>query len=131
MVNRRSNAVDVHVGCRIRQRRTETGMSQTELGNELGLTFQQVQKYEKGSNRVGAGRLADIAKAFGVEVGYFYEGAPGSSGNVLPPAKMETARKRSEVAVSLEGAAVIESLTAMRPTLRRAMVKIARVLAGV
>lgn len=66
--------VDVHVGSRIRLRRTILRISQECLADHLGITFQQVQKYENGSNRVGASRLYAISKALDVEVGYFYEG---------------------------------------------------------
>lgn len=69
---------DAHVGSRIRMRRTLIGMSQEKLGEALGVTFQQVQKYEKGSNRVGAGRLQNIGTVLGVPVSYFYEGLPGN-----------------------------------------------------
>ena len=65
---------DIEVGQRIRARRMAQGMSQTELGNLLGVTFQQVQKYEKGVNRVGAGRLTKIAEVLGVPVGSFFTG---------------------------------------------------------
>jgi transcriptional regulator with XRE-family HTH domain len=65
---------DKHIGLRIRLRRISIGMSQERLGEILGLTFQQVQKYEKGMNRVGAGRLVEVAEALGVTVGYFFEG---------------------------------------------------------
>src|SRR5215218_2297310 len=68
--------VDQHVGRRIRMRRMMIGLSQEKLGAALGLTFQQVQKYEKGSNRVGASRLLEIAGVLGVGVEYFYEGLP-------------------------------------------------------
>jgi len=67
------NPIDVHVGTRIRLRRTLLGMSQERLGELLGLTFQQVQKYERGANRVGASRLFDLARVLDVSVGYFYE----------------------------------------------------------
>jgi transcriptional regulator with XRE-family HTH domain len=69
------NPTDVHVGARIRQRRTMLGMSQEKLGDALGLTFQQVQKYERGTNRVGASRLWDLSRILGVPVSYFYSGA--------------------------------------------------------
>jgi len=72
----KSHPVDAHVGVRMRQRRTLLGMSQTKLGEAVGVTFQQVQKYENGANRVSAGRLYEIAKALGVTVQYFYETAP-------------------------------------------------------
>ena len=80
-----TNSDDIEVGQRIRARRMAQGMSQTELGNLLGVTFQQVQKYEKGVNRVGAGRLARIADTLGVPIGFFFDGAPGpksAAGNV-------------------------------------------------
>ena len=65
---------DVHVGRRLRQRRTILGMSQEKLGDAIGLTFQQIQKYERGANRIGASRLLDVATALQVPVGYFFEG---------------------------------------------------------
>jgi transcriptional regulator with XRE-family HTH domain len=70
------NPVDRHVGARVRSRRILVGMSQEKLGTSLGLTFQQVQKYEKGTNRIGASRLQNIAKTLSVPVSYFFEGAP-------------------------------------------------------
>jgi transcriptional regulator with XRE-family HTH domain len=78
------DAIDIHVGARLRQRRTLLGMSQEKLGEALGLTFQQVQKYERGANRIGAGRLHQIAAVLDVPVAYFFEemprrGAPPSS----------------------------------------------------
>ena len=74
---RRANAMDVHVGTRVRLRRMLLGMSQEKLGEQLGLTFQQVQKYEKGVNRIGAGRLHDLGQVLGVPVQFFYEQVPG------------------------------------------------------
>ncbi|HJS31162.1 MAG TPA: helix-turn-helix transcriptional regulator [Alphaproteobacteria bacterium] len=67
------NPIDIHVGQRVRQRRTLLGMSQEKLGQALGLTFQQVQKYERGANRVGASRLFEMACILDVPVGYFFE----------------------------------------------------------
>jgi transcriptional regulator with XRE-family HTH domain len=74
-----ANPVDVQVGSRVRLRRMLIGMSQERLGELLGLTFQQVQKYEKGLNRIGAGRLFDIARILGVSIDYFYEGLMGAA----------------------------------------------------
>lgn len=68
------NPVDVHVGKRLRQRRTLLGMSQEKLGELLGLTFQQVQKYERGTNRIGSSRLFRLACILDVPVSYFFEG---------------------------------------------------------
>lgn len=69
----RPNPIDVHVGSRVRLRRTLLGMSQEKLGEAIGLTFQQVQKYERGSNRIGASRLFDLARVLDVPVGFFFE----------------------------------------------------------
>ena len=74
MVKKAPNPIDKHVGSRVRMRRVLIGMSQEKLGEALGLTFQQVQKYEKGVNRVGAARLQQIAYALDVPVTFFYDG---------------------------------------------------------
>lgn len=71
--------MDMHVGSRVRLRRTLLGWSQEQLGDALNLTFQQIQKYERGSNRIGAGRLFELAKALGVSVSFFYEGLEDDS----------------------------------------------------
>lgn len=73
---KKSNNVDQHVAQRVRARRAEMGITQTVLAAKLGITFQQVQKYEKGANRVTAGRLYRLSEVFGVEPGYFFEGLP-------------------------------------------------------
>lgn len=67
------NPVDVHVGARVRLRRTLLGLSQEKLGEAIGLTFQQVQKYERGANRIGASRLYDLSRVLQVPVSYFFE----------------------------------------------------------
>jgi len=72
----RPSPIDVHVGSRIRLRRTLMGMSQEKLGEALGLTFQQVQKYERGVNRVGASRLFDLARVLDVPVSFFFDDMP-------------------------------------------------------
>lgn len=69
-----SRDIDAHVGQRLRDRREALGISQGRLGRQLGVTFSQVQKYEKGSNRIGAGRLFQIAEFLGVPPGYFFDG---------------------------------------------------------
>src|ERR1700754_4274279 len=81
--SRRPNPIDVHVGRRVRFRRMLLGMSQEKLGEKLGLTFQQIQKYEKGINRIGASRLFDLAQVLGVSVQFFYEEAPSAEPNQL------------------------------------------------
>jgi transcriptional regulator with XRE-family HTH domain len=72
------NPIDVHVGTQIRRRRTTLGISQEQLAGLLRISFQQVQKYERGVNRVGASRLHDLMRALDVPVGYFFEDAPGT-----------------------------------------------------
>ncbi len=74
---KKPNPIDVHVGSRIRLRRTMLSMSQEKLGEALGITFQQIQKYEKGTNRVGASRLQNISAVLNVPVAFFFEDAPG------------------------------------------------------
>src|SRR6202051_4413622 len=74
------NPIDKHVGSRVRMRRMMLTMSQEKLGTALGLTFQQVQKYEKGTNRIGASRLQQMSQILQVPVSFFCEGAPGPPG---------------------------------------------------
>ena len=76
---RKPNPIDVHVGSRVRLRRTMIGMSQKKLGDALGITFQQIQKYEKGANRIGASRLQQISKVLGTPISFFFEDAPGGT----------------------------------------------------
>lgn len=78
------NPVDIHVGNRVRMYRTLKGMSQEKLGEALGLTFQQVQKYEKGLNRIGASRLWDISQVLDTPIGLFYEGITDETKNLSP-----------------------------------------------
>ncbi len=73
---RKPSPVDVHVGARVRMRRTLLGMTQGTLGDALGLSFQQVQKYENGSNRIGSGRLYDLSRVFDVPIEHFFEDMP-------------------------------------------------------
>ena len=87
----KAHPVDVHVGARLRQRRTALGLSQTALSNAVGLTFQQVQKYERGSNRMGSSRLFEFAKVLGVQVSYFFEEMPS---NVLAGRPLLSERSR-------------------------------------
>ena len=80
MAGKKPNPVDTHVGSRVRLRRMLLGMSQERLGNAMGLTFQQVQKYEKGVNRIGASRLFHISRILDVPVQFFFEEAPQLDG---------------------------------------------------
>ena len=85
--------VDVHVGARLRQRRTLLGMSQTMLGDALGLSFQQVQKYERGTNRIGAGRLFELSWALDVPVEYFFDEMPAEVAAISPAQKHRKAKE--------------------------------------
>jgi transcriptional regulator with XRE-family HTH domain len=76
MINKVPNPIDRHVGARVRMRRMLAGVSQEKLGESLGITFQQVQKYEKGSNRISASRLQHIAQMLDAPVSFFFDGAP-------------------------------------------------------
>ncbi|TCT06246.1 helix-turn-helix domain-containing protein [Aquabacter spiritensis] len=80
MVKKAPNPIDKHVGSRVRMRRMMVGMSQEKLGESLGITFQQIQKYEKGTNRIGASRLQQISVVLAVPVAFFFEGIP-TAGN--------------------------------------------------
>ena len=73
------NPVDIHVGGRMRLRRTLLGLSQEKLGSAVGLTFQQIQKYERGANRIGAGRLYQFSQILDVPVSFFYDDMPGDT----------------------------------------------------
>ncbi len=90
--------IDVHVGARVRARRTLLGMTQTKLGDALGLTFQQVQKYEKGTNRISSSRLFRLTRALDVSIEYFFEDMPAEV-EASSPTK---GRGRSEEPVSYE-----------------------------
>jgi transcriptional regulator with XRE-family HTH domain len=80
----RPHPIDLHVGQRVRMRRTLMGMSQEELGRRLGLTFQQVQKYEKGANRISASRLAEIAGILEVAPTFFFDAMEGEAADAVP-----------------------------------------------
>ena len=90
--NKLPNLIDKHVGRRIRWRRRELKLSQEKLGEMLGLTFQQVQKYEKGVNRISAGRLFEVGKVLDVTINYFYQGVEevGDLQQLALPKKVKT-----------------------------------------
>jgi transcriptional regulator with XRE-family HTH domain len=79
-----ANEIDAHVGSRLRLRRLLLGISQEKLGAALGLTFQQIQKYERGANRVGASRLFDLSRTLDVPVSYFFADMPDETAAVMP-----------------------------------------------
>lgn len=92
-IKRQSNPVDVHVGARLRLRRTLIGLSQSQLGRDIGLTFQQVQKYERGANRIGASRLYDLASILDVPVSFFFDDMPEEIKQKTPEQRRQTDAK--------------------------------------
>jgi transcriptional regulator with XRE-family HTH domain len=97
------NPIDVHVGGRVRLRRTVLGLSQEKLGAAIGLTFQQVQKYERGTNRIGASRLYDLSQVLDVPVAFFFEDYVTSPGLGEPPATGYEAATMQRDALELMG----------------------------
>ena len=87
--------VDVHVGARVRMRRAFLGMSQTKLGDAIGLTFQQVQKYERGANRIGSSRLFDLSRVLDVPVEFFFEDMPRAVAASSPGRRPRKGKHRS------------------------------------
>ncbi len=135
--SRRANPVDVHVGSRVRLRRMLLGMSQEKLGERLGLTFQQVQKYEKGVNRIGASRLFELSKVLGVSVGFFYDEAPEITGahSQIPVeigfAEMPNENYTSDFLSSREGLELNKAFARISdPKVRRTIVELVRSLAN-
>ena len=131
MAKKAPNPVDKHVGSRVRMRRIMLGMSQEKLGDALSLTFQQVQKYEKGTNRIGASRLQHISNILQVPVAFFFEGAPSVPG--APHAK-STAPSPDYVADFLATSAGLELIKAFTrikdAKLRRRIVDLVEEIAG-
>jgi transcriptional regulator with XRE-family HTH domain len=133
--SRRPNPIDAHVGSRVRLRRMLLGMSQEKLGERLGLTFQQVQKYEKGVNRIGASRLFDLAQILGVPVQFFYEEAPTSAAAHAEAAPGFAERPSEsyviEFLASREGLELNKAFMRVSDArTRRAIVELVRALAG-
>lgn len=132
---RRANTVDSHVGARVRLRRMLLGMSQEKLGESLGLTFQQVQKYEKGVNRIGASRLFDLAHVLGVPVQFFYDEIDSSDHNQSSPLAGFAERPSDTYVVdflgSREGLELNKAFVRIAdPKVRRSVIDLVRSLAG-
>src|ERR1700692_4944469 len=131
MAKKAPNPIDKHVGSRVRMRRLMLSMSQEKLGGALGLTFQQVQKYEKGTNRIGASRLQHISHILQVPVSFFFEGAPRPSG--APVDKGAPALSPSYVSDFLatsDGLALTKAFMRIKePMLRRRIVKLVQQIA--
>jgi len=133
-IKKAPNPVDKHVGSRVRMRRILIGMSQEKLGESLGLTFQQVQKYEKGTNRIGASRLQQISQILGVPVEFFFDGAPTPGNGISGPAGFSDSAETRYVADFLstsEGVQLTRAFVKIRdPKLRRKIVELVTTLSG-
>ena len=131
---RRPNPIDIHVGNRVRLQRMLIGISQEKLGERLGLTFQQVQKYEKGINRIGASRLFELSRVLGVPVQFFYDEAPlGSSAPAAAPGFAERGPDSQvfEFLSSREGLELNRAFSRITdPKVRKSVLDLVRSLAG-
>lgn len=123
--------VDKHVGSRVRMRRILVGMSQERLGEALGITFQQVQKYEKGTNRIGASRLQQIAQVLGVPVTYLFEGAPQERAEGEPAfAEADQTNYSFDLLQTADGVQLAKAFMSIEdPKLRRRVVELVNTLA--
>ena len=123
MSTKAPNPVDRYVGSRVRMRRIMLGMSQEKLGDALGLTFQQVQKYEKGTNRVGASRIQQISEILRVPVSFLFEGVPGGTINADGDTEPASPAYVADFLATTEGLALIRAFTSIpNIKLRRAIV---------
>lgn len=118
---RSPNPIDIHVGRRVRQRRKTLGVTQERLAEDLGLTFQQVQKYERGANRVSASKLYEIARSLRASIGYFFEGLadPATAHDAPGMAEPSTEQFVTEFLMTPEGLELAE----LFPKIRKARVR--------
>jgi transcriptional regulator with XRE-family HTH domain len=124
---RHPNPVDLHVGARIRMRRKILGVSQERLAEDLGLTFQQIQKYERGANRVSASKLYEIAKSLQSSVGYFFEGLADTTGDGMAEGGEPFVHDFLMTSEGLELAGLFPRIT--RPKVRRRILELVRSMA--
>ena len=131
MAKKAPNPTDKHVGARVRMRRMMLSMSQEKLGDALGLTFQQVQKYEKGANRIGASRLQQIANILQVPVAFFFEGAPNHDAHPTGSiSEVPSPNYVSDFLATSDGLALTKSFMRIKnPKLRRRIVDLVEQMA--
>jgi transcriptional regulator with XRE-family HTH domain len=131
MAKKAPNPIDKHVGSRVRMRRMMLSMSQEKLGGALGLTFQQVQKYEKGTNRIGASRLQQISHILQVPVAFFFEGAPTFNPQDETPSEAPSPTYVSDFLATSDGLALTKAFMEIKqPKLRRRIVDLVEEIAG-
>jgi len=124
--------VDVHVGKRVRHRRWMVGMTQQQLGEAVGIKFQQIQKYETGMNRVSASRLWDIAKAMDVDVRFFFEGIEeGVTDSAPEDSKTESPKMQGDLLANKEALELVRSYYSIPENQRRRLFDLARALTDV
>lgn len=120
--------VDAHVGKRVRHRRWMMGMTQQQLGEKVGIKFQQIQKYETGMNRISASRLWDIAQALDVQISYFFEGLDAEIAAELNEEGVPADIARGDLLADKEAQELVRSYYAIPETQRRRLFDLARVL---
>ncbi|HLH97742.1 MAG TPA: helix-turn-helix transcriptional regulator [Xanthobacteraceae bacterium] len=131
MAKKAPNPIDKHVGSRVRMRRMMLSMSQEKLGGALGLTFQQVQKYEKGTNRIGASRLQQISHILQVPVAFFFEGAPSEQAPSEGFSEAPSPSYVSDFLATSDGLALTKAFMDIKePRLRRRIVDLVEEIAG-
>ena len=130
------NPIDVHVGARVRLRRTLLGLSQEKLGEALGLTFQQVQKYERGANRVGASRLFDLSRVLDVPVSFFFDDMSDDTKSQSPSLLLSGGLEESSAEFEHDPLTKRETLELVRayyriadPAIRKRVYELAKALA--
>jgi transcriptional regulator with XRE-family HTH domain len=132
MPKKSPNSTDKHVGNRVRMRRMMLDMSQTELGNSIGLTFQQVQKYEKGTNRIGAGRLHQISRILKVPVSFFFEGSPRDEAGASDAEQAPLPSYVADFLATSDGLALTKAFMQIKDaTLRRRIVSLVQEISGI
>jgi transcriptional regulator with XRE-family HTH domain len=130
MSTKAPNPVDKYVGSRVRMRRIMLGMSQEKLGEALGLTFQQVQKYEKGTNRVGASRLQQISEILQVPVSFLFDGGPSGAANTEGFSEGSSPAYVSDFLAASEGLALTRAFTRITDAkMRRSIVDLVEQIA--
>ena len=131
MATKAPNPVDKYVGSRVRMRRIMLGMSQEKLGEALGLTFQQIQKYEKGTNRVGASRIQQISEILQVPVSFLFEGGPSGTPNTGGFSEGSSPSYVSDFLATSEGLALTRAFTRITDAkLRRSIVDLVEQIAA-
>jgi transcriptional regulator with XRE-family HTH domain len=125
-----AHPTDIHVGKRVRMRRLMLGMSQTDVADALGVTFQQLQKYEKGANRISASRLQHVAQIFQVPITFFFEGAPRVPGEERAQTDAPSPQYVADYLATTDGLHLTKAFMQIRdPELRRSIVNLVEQIA--